>query len=114
MVAKYSAKLVEAVRGSTEYKLGIELADTCIAANLPATYVAQVLGVSRMSLHTWFRGGAIRPSKRDRVNVFIDIVQDDLKKGVLPVRTLAQARTYLGDMTDKPIVTAATKETKQD
>ena len=113
MVAKYSAKLIEAVRGNTEYKLGVELANICIAANLPATYVAQVLGVSRMALHTWFRGGAIRPSKRERVNVFIDIVQDDLNKGVLPVRTLAEAREYLGEMSDKPIVTAATKE-KQD
>lgn len=114
MVSKYSAALVDAVRGATEYKLGVELANTCIAANLPASYVAQVLGVSRMALHTWFRGGAIRPSKRERVDVFIDLVQGDLAKGVLPVQTLAQARAYLGEMTDKPIITAATKEEKQD
>ena len=114
MVSKYSAKLVEAVRGSTQTTLGVELANTCIAANLPASYVAQVLGVTRMSLHTWFRGGSIRPSKRERVNVFIDIVQEDMKKGVLPVQTLAQARAYLGEMSDKPIATASTKEEKQD
>lgn len=113
MVSKYSTKLVEAVRGATEYKLGTDLANICIAGNLPALYVAQVLGVSRMALHTWFRGGAIRPSKRERINVFIELVESDLKKGVLPVRTLAEAREYLGEMSDKPIVTTAAKE-KQD
>lgn len=114
MTSKYSAKLIEAVRGTTEYKLGVELANACIAANLPASYVAQVLGVTRMTLHTWFRGGAVRPSKRERVNVFIDIVQDDMAKGVLPAQSLAQARAYLGEMSDKPIATAAKKEEKQD
>lgn len=115
MVSKYSARLVEAVRGATEYKLGVDLANICIAGNLPAAYVAQVLGVTRMSLHTWFRGGAIRPSKRERINVFIELVENDLKQGVLPVRTLAEARAYLQEMTDKPIVSVTTvKEQKQD
>jgi hypothetical protein len=110
MVSKYSTELVEAVRGATQYRLGTDLANTCIAANLPAAYVAQVLGVTRMTLHTWFRGGTIRMSKRERIDVFIDIVEGDLKQGRLPVKSLAEARTYLEEMTDKPITTAATKE----
>lgn len=114
MVSKYSAKLLEAVRGASEYRLGIDLANVCIAGNLPASYVAQVLGVTRMTLHTWFRGGAIRPSKRERINVFIDLVEHDLRQGVLPVKSLAEARAYLQDMTDNPITTAATAKQKQD
>ena len=114
MTSKYSAALVDAVRGATEYKLGTDLANICIAANLPASYVAQVLGVTRMTVHTWFRGGAIRPSKRERVSVFIEIVEGDLKQGLLPAPSLAKARAYLEEMTDAPIVTKATKEQKQD
>ena len=115
MVSKYSAKLIEAVRGATEYRLGVDLASICIAGNLPASYVAQVLGVTRMTLHTWFRGGAIRASKRERINVFIEIVEGDLRQGVLPAKSLEEARLYLEEMMDKPIVTKATsKEQKQD
>jgi predicted site-specific integrase-resolvase len=110
MVSKYSTKLVEAVRGATQYRLGTELANICIAANLPAAYVAQVLGVTRMTLHVWFRGGSIRMSKRERIGVFIDIVEGDIKQGRLPVKTLSEARAYLEEMTDKPITTVVKKE----
>lgn len=112
MVAKYSTKLVEAVHGATDYKLGLELAKTCINANLPALYVAQVLGVTRMTLHTWFRGGVIRASKRERINVFIDLVEGDLKSGALPAKSLAASRAYLQEMVDTPITTSAIE--KQD
>jgi hypothetical protein len=112
MVAKYSSKLVEAVRGAEGYKMGLDLAKVCIDANLPALYVSQVLGVTRMTLHNWFRGGAVRPARRERIELFMELVEGDMKSGVLPAKTLADARAYLQEMMDTPLKTTA-KE-KQD
>jgi len=49
-------------------------------------------------------------SKRERIDVFIDIVEGDIKQGRLPVKTLSEARAYLEEMTDKPITTVVKKE----
>ena len=103
MVRRYSAELVELVENATTYRLGLDLAATCIAANLPAMYVAEVLEVSRYTIHTWFRGGAIRPRKRARIETFIKLVEEDMQRGLLPVKTLRDARHYLGDMVGRPI-----------
>jgi len=103
MVAKYSAELVEAVRNATTYRLGLDLAATCIKANLPAVYVADALEVSRMTVHAWFRGGAIRPSRRGKIETFIRLVEEDTEKGLLPAKNLRDARAYLGDMIGRPI-----------
>lgn len=103
MVRRYSAELVELVENAPSYKLGLDLAATCIKANLPAMYVAEVLEVSRYTIHTWFRGGAIRPRKRPRIESFIKLVEEDMEKGILPVKNLLDARYYLGDMVGRPI-----------
>ena len=103
MVRRYSAELVEFVEGATTYRLGLDLAATCIKANLPAMYVAEALEVSRYTVHTWFRGGAIRSRKRAKIETFISLVEEDMEKGLLPARTLRDARLYLGDMVGRPI-----------
>lgn len=95
MPTKYSAQLVESVLGAERPGLGQELARVCIEANLPAAYVAKVLGTTRMSLHTWFRGGSIRQSKKERINLFIDLVEEDLRTEILPVKNLKAAKEYL-------------------
>lgn len=105
MPPKYSFAFIEAVQNAPERGLGQELALVCIEANLPATYVAQVLGVTRMTLHTWFRGGEIRDRKRVVVEALLNILKEDMSKGVLPVKTLSEARSYLQDMCDTPIRT---------
>lgn len=103
MVRRYSAELIELVENASTYRLGLDLAATCIKANLPAMYVAEVLEVSRYTVHTWFRGGAIRPRKRARIESFIKLVEEDMQKGLLPVKTLLDARHYLGDMVGRRI-----------
>jgi hypothetical protein len=103
MVRRYSAKLKELVSNATTYRLGLDLAATCIAANLPSLYVAEVLGVTRASIHAWFRGGSIRPRKRPKIEAFIKLVEDDTKRGLLPAKTLLDARHYLSDMVGRPI-----------
>ena len=107
MARTYSPALKEAVKYPTSYRLGIDLADTCIKANLPAVYVAQVFETSRQTIHSWFRGGVIRAKKRPRIEVFIQLLEEDLKKGVLPCKNLRDAKAYLRDMIGKPIKTAS-------
>lgn len=103
VIRRYSPALVESVQSPAVYRLGTDLASVCIKANLPAVYVAQVFDVSRQAVHAWFRGGAIRPKKRARIEVFIELVEEDLKKGILPCKNLRDAKAYLRDMIGKPI-----------
>jgi predicted site-specific integrase-resolvase len=108
---KYRDELIRSVLGATSTSpLGIRLARVCVEANLPAAYVAQVFGVSRMALHLWFRGGNIRPAKVDRISVFTQLIQEDLRNGRLPVSTLEAARAYLQEMTDAPIKQVSQKK----
>lgn len=74
------------------------LAKVCVEANLPASYVCKVFGISRMALHTWFRGGPIRNKRMDIVNAFISLVNKDLTAGVLPAKNLKKAKAYIEDM----------------
>lgn len=103
MVSKYSTELVKAVQSAPVRGLGTELAALCIEANLPAAYVAQVLRISRMTLHTWFRGGEIRERKHPTIQLFMQLVKEDLADGVLPKKTLAETRAYLQQMCGEPI-----------
>ena len=74
------------------------LAKVCVEANLPASYVCKVFGISRMALHTWFRGGPIRNKRMDIVNAFISLINKDLTAGVLPAKNLKEAKAYIEDM----------------
>jgi hypothetical protein len=74
------------------------LAKVCVEANLPASYVCKVFGISRMALHTWFRGGPIRNKRMGIVNAFISLVNKDLTAGILPAKNLKEAKAYIEDM----------------
>jgi hypothetical protein len=51
-----------------------------------------------MALHTWFRGGSIRPRRETTVDAFISLVEKDLKSGVLPAKNLKDAKEYIEDI----------------
>jgi hypothetical protein len=106
MARGYGSDLLDPVENTKTYRLGIDLASTCIKAGLPATYVAQVFDTTRMTIHSWFRGGVIRYAKRAKIEVFIKLVEEDLAKGILPCKNLRDARAYLKDMVGKPITSA--------
>jgi hypothetical protein len=57
-----------------------------------------VFGISRMALHTWFRGGPIRPRRMKTVEAFIRLVEQDLEVGMLPAKNLKEAKVYIEDM----------------
>ena len=82
---------------------GVQLAKACVRANIPAMYVAVALEVTRMTVHSWFRGSPIRDKKRRMVAVFTELIEEDLDNGVLPARTTIAAKQYIEDMIGKKI-----------
>jgi transposase len=55
MPKKYSPRFLVELNNLDEEKLGVRLAKACVNADLPITDVAKVFGVSRMTIHSWFR-----------------------------------------------------------
>ena len=95
MPRSYSEKFLLGLEGQDQDKLGVRLAKLCVKSNLPVKYLTKVFGVSRMTLHSWFRGSPVRMKNGDKIVKFMDIVKRDLDKGDLPVATLNQAKLYI-------------------
>ena len=103
MSRSYSEEFLVEMYRADPNRTGVALAHACVKANLPAKYVAQVLGVSRMSIYSWFRGKPIRDKNRQVAEVFTDLVEGDLAKEILPAKNLMDAKKYLEDMVGKPL-----------
>ena len=98
MSRSYSSKFLLTLSKPDAVTTGQLLAKVCVEAQLPSSYVCKVFGISRMALHTWFRGGPIRARRMPVVDAFIKLVEDDMKIGVLPAKNLKQAKDYIEDM----------------
>jgi len=103
MARPYGQKFLIALEKTKPDTLGLQLAKLCVKANLPATMVAIALEVSSTTVYKWFRGQGIRERKRKAVEVFMDLMQEDLEKGVLPVINVDAAAAYMESMLGKPI-----------
>ena len=99
-----SQQLLEQLESTEEVTLGTSLAKLCIKARLPVLYVSTMLGVSRMTLHTWFRGGNIRPDHCVKIEKFMSLIEDDIQSGVLPKKTLDDSREYAEAFSGRPIL----------
>jgi len=95
MPRTYSESLMLSVSKSPTETLGVEFASACIEAKLPAKYVAERFDVSRMTIHSWFRGSPIRPNSAKRMKVMLAQIKKDLECGRLPATGLADAKAYL-------------------
>jgi len=91
------ALLIEINRDGNDC-LGAELGKLCAKSNLYIAHVAHALKVSRMTLHSWFRGGKIRAKNEKVIHAFIKLVREDMEKEVLPARSLAASRAYIQEM----------------
>lgn len=98
-----SSRLIEQLE-SAEETLGVSLAKLCIKAKLPVLYTSVMLDVSRMTLHTWFRGGNIRAEHAAKIERFIQLIQDDIQSGVLPKKTLEETKEYAEAFAGRPIL----------
>lgn len=98
-----SSKLLTQLE-SAEPTLGVSLAKLCIRARLPVLYVSVILDVSRMAIHTWFRGGNIRPEHASKIEKFMQLIEDDIQSGVLPKKTLEETKEYAEAFAGRPIL----------
>ena len=103
MSRSYSEAFITELKNNDPDIPGIALGLACVHANLPAKYVAAALGVTRMTMFSWFRGKPIRYNNLKRVEVFTDLVESDTAKGLLPAKTKAVAKAYLEEMVGKPL-----------
>jgi hypothetical protein len=95
MPKSYSEKFLLEVQKVDPQAMGVKLAKLCIKTNVPISYVADRLEVSRMTVHSWFRGGKIRLSLINRVEHFIKFIEQGLADGELPAPTMVQTKDYL-------------------
>lgn len=82
----YSAELVDKLTSTRHKSLGMELGAVCVKAGIPAIYIAKVFGVTRMTVHSWFRGGSIYRRRTIRISDAIRAIREDLESGKLPIR----------------------------
>jgi hypothetical protein len=100
MSRTYSDKFILHLRQSDPDNPGIAMGLACVNANLPAKYVADALGVTRMTVFAWFRGNRMRFNMLKKVETFTDLVESDTAKGILPARTRIEALNYLRSMVE--------------
>jgi hypothetical protein len=104
MSRPYSTKFLSGLEEADDtYRIGYKMAKICVAANLPAKYVAEALEVSRATVHNWFRGAVLRGKNEDMALAFIRLVQKDMEAGALPAKSVKEAKAYIEDMIGRTI-----------
>jgi hypothetical protein len=104
MSRPYSTKFLSELENADDsYRIGYKMAKLCVSANLPAKYVGAALEISRATVHNWFRGAIPRGKNQDMALAFIRLVQKDLEAGVLPAKSVKEAKAYIEDMIGRPI-----------
>jgi hypothetical protein len=98
MPRSYSYEFLLGLKDADPTRLGVKLGRLCVEANLPATYVAKALKISRMTVYAWFRGQGIREEKRKTVEAFMTLVEKDMEFGRLPASNMIDAKLYIEDM----------------
>ena len=95
MAKHYSEKYLLELNSLNPKRLGVQFGKLCVKANLPPSMVAEALGVVRMSIHNWFRGGPIREKNIDKIEKFMDLIDQYLEAGELPVSSTIDAKKFI-------------------
>jgi hypothetical protein len=95
MARPYSEQFLISLQKADPTRIGVQLGKICVKANLPTTYVAEAFNVSRMSIHSWFRGQYVREKNYERIAKFIELVNKGLDKGMLPAVTSTDAKHFI-------------------
>jgi transcriptional regulator with XRE-family HTH domain len=104
MSRPYSNKFLSGLETADDtYRIGYKMAKLCVEAKLPAKYVAVAMGVSRATIHNWFRGAVLRGKNEDIALAFIKLVREDLNNKVLPAKSVKSAKAYIEDMIGETI-----------
>ena len=97
MVRSYGEKFLLGLAATPDDEnLGIQLAKACVEANIPATLVANVMGVSRITVYHWFRGQPMKTAKnRKAVEDFLVLMKFAVENGLLPAKDYAAAQGFV-------------------
>ena len=95
MTRPYSDKFLLHLEKTESLSEGVELAKLCVQAKLPIIYLASALGVSRWTLHKWFRGENIHPRNLKKVERASTTIRNALKKGDLPSLSRHKAISFV-------------------
>jgi len=71
MAIMYSEKFRLELNKFNNNLIGVKLAKLCVKADVPPIEVAEKCNVSRLTVYTWFRGGAIRSRNLEKVKILI-------------------------------------------
>jgi len=71
MAIMYSEKFRLELNKFNSNLIGVKLAKLCVKADVPPIEVAEKCNVSRLTVYTWFRGGAIRSRNLEKVKILI-------------------------------------------
>jgi hypothetical protein len=94
MARSYGEALLISIYAEGNNSLGAEMCRLCLKANLRIIHVAKALHVTRMTLHSWFRGKPIRANNRVRVEAFMRAVRGDTERTILPVCSIPDSLAY--------------------
>lgn len=67
----YNSKLIKIVNEADQTKLGIRLAQACIKNDISVSEVAEFMGISRISVYNWFKGGGIKKELHEKIEKLI-------------------------------------------
>ena len=95
MARPYSQDFLANLYSLNPDNLGVQLAKLCVQANLPTLYIARKVGVSRYTIHSWFRGQYIRKTNKVKVEALMKEISKGLEENKLPVLSLSSAKQYL-------------------
>lgn len=98
MPKKISQQYIATIDQLDDEKYGVRLAKASIAAEIPMSYLAKVFGVSRMTMHSWFRGSPIRENNIIKIKKFLAILNQQWESkdnNYLPVKNNKQAKKLI-------------------
>jgi hypothetical protein len=95
MARPYSEQFLISLQKADPTRIGVQLGKICVKANLPTTYVAEAFNVSRMSIHSWFRGQYVREKNYEKITKFIELINKGIDKGILPATSSTDAKDFI-------------------
>lgn len=95
MTRPYGDKLLVHLQNTESDSIGVRLAKLIVELDLPTIHLAKVVGVSRWTLHKWFRGEPIAKKYKPRLQHIYENILFFKQSGVLPTQTRKDAVEFV-------------------
>lgn len=95
----YSIKTLARIQSVDPSTISLELAKSCVEANLPIGEIAAYFNVTRATVSSWFKNGPMRGESRKGTAVkLIEAIDRDMQQGKLPAKTREEGVEYLRNL----------------